>query len=83
MCSRSRTKYGISNRPKDSTADDMIVEGTEKSTVPSFSLIRRVSSSPSWLDPKTVMRALPPRRSLALRANSSAEIAVSDPGDAT
>ena len=83
MWSRSRTRYGISKRPKDSTADDMIVEGSERSTVPSFSLMRRVSSSPSWLEPKTVTRAVPSRRAFARLANSSAETAVREPGDAT
>ena len=62
MCSRSRTKYGISNRPKEATADDMIVDGIEKSTVPSLSLINSVSSSPNWLEPNTVTRPRSPKR---------------------
>ena len=61
----------------------MIVEGIEKSTVPNFSLISRVSSSPSWLEPKTCTAARPASRALARRANSSADSATSEPGEAT
>ncbi len=51
MWSRSFTRYGISNRPKLGTYDDITVDGNARSTVPSFSFFISSESPPSWLDP--------------------------------
>ena len=60
-----------------------MVDGRAKSTVPSLSFWSRISSLPSWLDPKTTTLALPASLSLATRANSSAHAATRESGAAT
>src|SRR4051794_26139269 len=53
------------------------------SRVPSFTFCIISVSSPSWLDPNTVIATLPLVFSFTRLANSSAERAKSEPGDPT
>ena len=67
--------------PNSSTTDDITVDGSAKSTVPSLSFCSSSLSLPSWLEPKYDHRvALFARASLARSANSLADISNSEPG---
>ncbi len=83
MWLRSLTRYGISKTPNRSASEDITVEGSAMSTVPSLSFCSNSRSLPSWLEPNTTTLALPASRVLAILANSSAEDANSEPGSPT
>ena len=83
MCSRLLTRYGISNTPKMSASEDITVDGSTKSIVPSLSFCSSSLSPPSWLEPYVTTLYLPPSLALARRANSSAAAPISEPGSPT
>jgi hypothetical protein len=66
-----------------SDSEDITVEGSAKSTVPSFSFCSSSLSPPSWLEPYVMILYLPPSFSFARLANSSAAAPISDPGSPT
>ena len=66
-----------------SDSDDITVDGSAMSTVPSFNFCSSSLSPPSWLEPNTTTLALLPSLALARRANSSAELANKEPGSPT
>ena len=82
MCSRSRTRYGISKMANSSTTDSITVEFRPMWTVPSLSFLRTSSSPPNWAEPNTTRVARSSSSSFARRANSSADKAISDAGGA-
>ena len=53
MWSRLFTRYGISKTPNMSAMEDITVEGSTMSMVPSFNFCIISLSPPSWLEPYT------------------------------